>query len=59
MQNDKYQRLKEILTGMDKVLVAYSGGTDSSLVLKVAYDVLGERVVAMTAVSASLPAAAP
>ena len=57
MQNDKYQRLKEILTGMDKVLVAYSGGTDSSLVLKVAYDVLGERVVAMTAVSASLPAA--
>jgi uncharacterized protein len=56
MQNDKYQRLKEILTGMGSVLVAYSGGTDSTLVLKVAYDALGDRAIAMTAVSASLPA---
>ena len=56
MQNEKYLKLKEILAGMGSVLVAYSGGTDSSLVLKVAHDVLGDKVVAITAVSASLPA---
>jgi uncharacterized protein len=56
MQNEKYQKLKEILTGMGSILVAFSGGTDSSLVLKVAHDLLGAKVVAMTAVSASLPA---
>jgi len=57
MENGKYKRLKEILVGMGSVLVAYSGGTDSTLVLKVAHDVLGDGAVAMTAVSASLPAA--
>jgi uncharacterized protein len=57
MQNEKYQKLKEILTGMGSILVAYSGGTDSTLLLKVAHDVLGDKAVAMTAVSASLPAA--
>jgi uncharacterized protein len=56
MHNEKLQKLKEILVGMGSVLVAYSGGTDSSLVLKVAHDLLGEKVVAITAVSASLPA---
>lgn len=35
-------------------LVAYSGGVDSTLLAKVAYDALGERAVALTAVSASL-----
>jgi pyridinium-3,5-biscarboxylic acid mononucleotide sulfurtransferase len=55
MQNEKYQKLKEILTGMGSVLVAYSGGTDSSLVLKVAYEALGDKAIAVTAVSASLP----
>jgi uncharacterized protein len=57
MQNDKYERLKEILAEMGSVLVAYSGGTDSTLVLKVAHDVLGDKAIAMTAVSASLPVA--
>jgi pyridinium-3,5-biscarboxylic acid mononucleotide sulfurtransferase len=56
MSNEKYQSLKESLTGMGSVLVAFSGGTDSSLVLKVAHDVLGDKAIAMTAVSASLPA---
>ena len=56
MSNEKYQKLKEVLTGMGSVLVAFSGGTDSSLVLKVAHDMLGDKAVAMTAVSASLPA---
>ena len=57
MSNEKYQKLKEILAGMGSVLVAFSGGTDSSLVLKVARDVLGDKAIAMTAVSASLPTA--
>ncbi len=56
MQNEKYEKLKEILAGMGSILVAFSGGTDSSLVLKVAHDVLGDKAIAMTAVSASLPA---
>jgi uncharacterized protein len=56
MQNEKYQKLKEILAGLGSIVVAYSGGTDSSLVLKVAHDILGDQAIAMTAVSASLPA---
>jgi uncharacterized protein len=56
MEPIKYNRLKQILTELGSVVVAYSGGTDSTLVLKVAYDVLGDRTIAMTAVSASLAA---
>ena len=37
------------------VAVAYSGGVDSSLLLKVAWDTLGERCCAILAVSPSLP----
>jgi pyridinium-3,5-biscarboxylic acid mononucleotide sulfurtransferase len=50
----KLERLKEILGGVDAALVAFSGGVDSTFLLKVARDVLGDRVVALTAVSASL-----
>lgn len=39
---------------MDRALVAYSGGIDSTLVAKVAYDVLGDRALAVTAESPSL-----
>jgi uncharacterized protein len=35
-------------------LIAYSGGVDSTLVAKIAYDVLGDRALAITAVSPSL-----
>ena len=48
------QRLHEWFGGAESVLVAYSGGTDSALVLRVAHDVLGSRAVALTAVSPSL-----
>ncbi len=50
----KLVRLQDILTEMDSVLVAYSGGVDSVLLLKVATMTLGERAVGAIGVSASL-----
>jgi pyridinium-3,5-biscarboxylic acid mononucleotide sulfurtransferase len=49
--DDKHRRLRDILTTMDSVLVAFSGGVDSVLLLKVAQEVLGDKVLAVTAVS--------
>jgi uncharacterized protein len=51
---EKLKQLKELFTEMDQALIAYSGGVDSTLVAKIAYDVLGDRALAVTAVSPSL-----
>lgn len=48
---EKLARLTAILQGYGSVLVAFSGGVDSSLLLKVAIDTLGERVAAFTEAS--------
>lgn len=47
----RYERLQAILRDMESVLVAYSGGVDSALLLKVAHDVLGERAMGALASS--------
>lgn len=52
---DKYFKLKSILAGMKSALVGFSGGADSTLLLKVAHDVLGDLAVAVTAESPTLP----
>src|SRR5437868_11015617 len=49
----KYDHLQTILREMESVLIAYSGGVDSALLLKVAHDVLGERAMGAIASSAA------
>ena len=51
----KKLRLQEIIAATDGIVVAFSGGVDSSFLLKVAFDVLKERVLAVTVRSASFP----
>ena len=41
---EKLDNLKALFANMDRALIAYSGGIDSTLVAKVAYDVLGDRL---------------
>src|SRR5688572_23702473 len=51
----KFERLKEIIAGLERVLVAFSGGVDSTLVARLAADVLGsDNVLAAIAISPSL-----
>jgi len=50
----KFETLKALFAEMDRALIAYSGGIDSTLVAKVASDALGDRALAVTAVSPSL-----
>lgn len=52
----KAARLREIIDGYGSALVCFSGGVDSTLLLRVAHDVLGPRCRALTAVSITMAA---
>ncbi|MDI6855678.1 MAG: ATP-dependent sacrificial sulfur transferase LarE [Candidatus Thermoplasmatota archaeon] len=51
---DKLRFLKELIKARKNLLVAFSGGVDSTLVAKVAYDALGTNALAVTADSCTL-----
>jgi pyridinium-3,5-biscarboxylic acid mononucleotide sulfurtransferase len=51
----KHEALQAILRAADGVLVAYSGGVDSTLLVRVAQEVLGDKVLAVTARSETYP----
>ncbi len=53
--DEKLTRLRDELRALGSVLVCFSGGIDSALLLMVAHQVLGDRALGMTAVSPSLP----
>lgn len=52
---NKLERLKQYLASLQSVAVAFSSGVDSTFLLKVAHDVLGDKVIAVTAESCSFP----
>ncbi len=52
----KVKRCKEIIKNCDSAVVAFSGGVDSSVLCKIGHDVLGDKIVAVTAISKTYPA---
>lgn len=52
---EKLRKLRDNIKALESVVVAFSGGVDSSLVAKVSYDVLGDKALAITARSETYP----
>ncbi len=51
----KYEQLKQYLRELGSIAIAFSSGVDSTFLLKTAHDILGDRVIAVTARSCSFP----
>ena len=51
----KLERLRAFFAPLDSVMVAFSGGVDSTFVLKVAHQSIGDRVLALTTTSPTMP----
>ena len=54
-QKEKLDRLRENIRSLSSLAVGFSGGVDSSLLVAVAHEVLGDRAIAVTGVDASVP----
>jgi pyridinium-3,5-biscarboxylic acid mononucleotide sulfurtransferase len=54
--DEKLHRLRSLLGELESALVAFSGGVDSTFLLRVAHEVLGSRCLALTTVSPTTPA---
>lgn len=52
---EKFDLLKKNLSTLDSLCIAFSGGVDSTFLLKAAHDVLGDKVLAITARSSTYP----
>lgn len=52
---DKYQQLINNVKTMERVVVAFSGGIDSTLLLKAAHDALGDNAIAVLGTSPTIP----
>jgi pyridinium-3,5-biscarboxylic acid mononucleotide sulfurtransferase len=53
--NAKLERMRAIFSPMRSLIVAFSGGVDSTFVLKVAHEALGDSVLALTTTSPTMP----
>lgn len=53
--HQKYDKLKQYLVELGSVAIAFSGGVDSTFLLKTAHDMLGDCAIAVTARSCSFP----
>jgi len=54
-QMEKLEHLKNYIKKLHSIAVAFSSGVDSTFLLKVAVDTLGDKVIAVTAQSCSFP----